>query len=211
MSISYAARQFDITPAIKRQAEQAHQKICTVLGIHDPDEFALSLFFTVERRSVHAEVRGEYTGHKFAAEASAGDGTSALIDALAKLTNQAHKLRSRIVDEKRRARKAQEKLERERQPEVEHEQNPDRAVGVAAAGMQTIPVVVHDFPARVKLTETHLVRSEGAVAKKRISVEEAVKELEFNDRDVYVFRDKSGTLHVLYRSRDGKLELIEVP
>ena len=31
------------------------------------------------------------------------------------------------------------------------------------------------------------------------------------DRDVFVFRTKKGVIHVLHRTREGKLELIEVP
>jgi putative sigma-54 modulation protein len=44
-----------------------------------------------------------------------------------------------------------------------------------------------------------------------MTVEEAVKECEFRDRDVFVFRDKSGKVNVLHRRRDGKIELIEAP
>ena len=42
-------------------------------------------------------------------------------------------------------------------------------------------------------------------------VEEAVKECEFRDRDVFVFRDGKGKVKVLHRRKDGKIELIEVP
>jgi len=42
-------------------------------------------------------------------------------------------------------------------------------------------------------------------------LEEAVKECEFRDRDVFVFRDKKGQVKVLHRKRDGKMELIDVP
>ncbi len=213
MAISYSARQFEITASIRRQAEQGLEKIGGILGIHNPEEMQLSVFLSADRRSVKAELRADISGHKLAAEASAGDGTSALAEALEKLTNQVHKLRSRMVGEKRRARRAQEKIERSARTEVEveAEQNPERVVGVSGGGMQTIPVVVHDFPARVKVTETHIVRAENAVAKKRMSLEEAVKEMEFRDKDVFVFRDAAGKVKVLYRTREGRLELIEVP
>ena len=43
------------------------------------------------------------------------------------------------------------------------------------------------------------------------SYEEAVKEAEFRDREVFVFRDPEGKVKVLHRKRDGKMELIEAP
>ena len=42
-------------------------------------------------------------------------------------------------------------------------------------------------------------------------LEEAVKEAEFRDREVFVFRDLEGKVKVLHRKRDGKMELIEAP
>jgi ribosomal subunit interface protein len=215
MPITYSARQFEITPALQRRVEQGLSKIQSILGIHKLEDISLSVFLSAGSRSVKAELRAElHTGqsnHKLTAEASAADGTSALAEALEKLTNQTHKLRSRLVGEKRRARKAKEKIEREHSVEVEADQRPQEVVGVSAIGMTTVPVVVHDFPARVKVTETHVVKAENAVAKKRMSVEEAVKEMEFRDQDVFVFRDSSGKINVLYRTREGRLELIEVP
>ena len=50
------------------------------------------------------------------------------------------------------------------------------------------PVTVHSFPARVPITEPHVVRSLDSVAMRPMTLEEAVKEAEFRDRDVFVFR-----------------------
>ena len=74
-----------------------------------------------------------------------------------------------------------------------------------------MPVVVHKFPHVSRTTEAHLVRTQDAVALRPMTIEEAVKECEFRDRDVFVFRDKRGTLNILHRTKDGKLELIEAP
>jgi putative sigma-54 modulation protein len=49
------------------------------------------------------------------------------------------------------------------------------------------------------------------VALQPMTIEEAVKECEFRDRGVFIFRDKKGIVRVLHRRKDGKLELIEVP
>jgi putative sigma-54 modulation protein len=55
------------------------------------------------------------------------------------------------------------------------------------------------------------VRSLDSVALRPMTIEEAVKEAEFRDRDVFVFRNTDGVLCVLHRMKDGKMELIEAP
>jgi putative sigma-54 modulation protein len=55
------------------------------------------------------------------------------------------------------------------------------------------------------------VRSQEAIAMRPMTVEEAVKECEFRDREVFIFRDAKGKVNVLHRRKDGKIELIEVP
>ena len=84
------------------------------------------------------------------------------------------------------------------------------AVGTSATA--AVPVVVHGFPNAVRMTEAHVVKTDDSVALKPVSVlEEAIKECEFRDRDVFVFRDPEGRVKVLHRTKDGKLELIEAP
>ncbi len=62
-------------------------------------------------------------------------------------------------------------------------------MAVGANSSTAVPVVVHKFPAVARTTEAHLVRSQEAVAMRPMTVEEAVKECEFRDRDVFIFRD----------------------
>ena len=71
--------------------------------------------------------------------------------------------------------------------------------------------MVHKYPAVAKTTEVHLVRSDEAVAMRPMTLEEAIKEAHFRDRDVFVFRDPKGKVMILHRTRDGKMELIEAP
>ena len=87
------------------------------------------------------------------------------------------------------------------------------AEAAAAAATSTPPVsmVVHKFPAVAKSNEVHVVRSDEAVALRPMTLEEAIKEAHFRDRDVFVFRDPKGKVMILHRTRDGKMELIEAP
>ena len=60
-------------------------------------------------------------------------------------------------------------------------------------------------------TEPHVTRTIDAIALRPMSLEEAVKELETRNREVFVFRDKAGLLRILHCKRDGTLEMIELP
>ena len=44
-----------------------------------------------------------------------------------------------------------------------------------------------------------------------MTLDEAVKESELRDKDVFVFRDQGGELQVLHRRRDGVMELVALP
>ena len=72
-------------------------------------------------------------------------------------------------------------------------------------------IAVHSFPARPTLVEPHILKSAEAIALRPMTLEEAVKETEFRDRDLLVFRNAAGELFVLHRRRDGQMELVEIP
>jgi putative sigma-54 modulation protein len=50
-----------------------------------------------------------------------------------------------------------------------------------------------------------------ALAIRPMTIEEAVKEAEFRDKDLLVFRNPDGDMFVLHRRRDGQMELVEIP
>jgi len=210
MQIEFSVRQFDITEPLRKLVEQGIRKIESVLN----GDITGTCCISSERRRVTTALDITCRGHKLSSEAEAGDAPSSIADALDKLERQAHKLRERLAQKRRdpRARGRAKNGDAFRQPiEVEAEQRPERMVAVGGAATQTVPVVVHDFPARVKVTEMHIVRSTDSIAKKKMTLEEAVKEMEFRDKDVFVFRNAEGKFNVLYRTRDGRLELIELP
>lgn len=59
--------------------------------------------------------------------------------------------------------------------------------------------------------EPHVTRVIDAVALRPMSLEEAIKEMETRDREIFVFRDRAGLLRILHCRPNGKLELIELP
>ena len=82
-------------------------------------------------------------------------------------------------------------------------------LAVGASASTAVPVMVHSYPAAARAAEMHIVPSKDSVALRPMTLEEAVKEAQFRDRDVFVFRDNSGKVKVLHRMKDGKMELIE--
>jgi putative sigma-54 modulation protein len=136
--------------------------------------------------------------------AEAQEMSVAIGGAFDKIERQAVKYKTRWKSKKRQARK---KLE------LTGDQQQETTIAVAVGGDLTtaVPVKVHAFPSVVKVTETHVVRSSDSVSYKPLTLEEAVKEAEFRDREVFVFRDLQGKVKVLHRKRDGKMELIEAP
>ncbi|MGC2497014.1 MAG: sigma 54 modulation/S30EA ribosomal C-terminal domain-containing protein, partial [Acidobacteriaceae bacterium] len=148
----------------------------------------------------------------------------ALREALERAETQAIKYRKRQHAIKRQPKEEKQQNEvvppRSRKSNRAHpepEENPVAEAIAAAkangkrAGRTMVPVTVHTFPATRPIPEPHIVRSSDSVALRPMTIEEAVKEAEFRDRDVFVFRTNEGTVCVLHRKRDGKMELIEAP
>jgi putative sigma-54 modulation protein len=197
MNVEYTGRQYEITPDIRKSVETGLAKIRKILG----DKFETKVILAVEKHRHKAEITISPRNGPLVGLAQAGDMTAAVNEALEHLEKQAVKYKTRWRSKKRHEHKkwnggaALEKMQTE----------------VGLAQTTTLPVVVHKFPAVAKSTEVHLVRSEDAVAMRPMTLEEAIKEAHFRDRDVFVFRDPKGKVMVLHRTRDGKMELIEAP
>jgi len=197
MSVEYTGRQFEITPKIKKEVESGLQKLTRILG----DPIKSKVILTAEKQRRIAEITVTRRKKSLVGVAENGDMFVAIGQALDHIEKQALKHNGRKRDTKRETKAAWKR----EAPEAEMQ------VAVAAGISTTVPVVVHKFPHISRTTEAHLVRTQEAVALRPMTIEEAVKECEFRDRDVFVFRDKKGTLNILHRTKEGKLELIEAP
>lgn len=196
MNVEYTGRQFEITPAIRKVVESGLTKLSKILG----DSFKSKVILTAEKSRRIAEITITRRTKPIVGLAEALDMTAAIGEALEHIEKQALKHNGRKRDTKR-VTKSRWKREA---PELEEMQ-----MAVGASATTAVPVIVHKFPMNKKTSEAHLVRSDDAVAIRPMTLEEAVKECEFRDRDVFVFRDKKGDVKVLHRKKDGKLELIE--
>jgi putative sigma-54 modulation protein len=202
MNVEYTGRHFEVTPAIRKEIESGLVKIRKILA----DKFETKVVLTLEKKRHKAEITISPRNGPLVGLAQAGDMTSAVNEALDHLEKQAVKYKTRWRTRTRHNHKSQS-------PKKWNGGAAQESV-TTAVGLNedtTVDVVVHKFPAVAKTTEVHLVRSEDAVALRPMTLEEAIKEAHFRDRDVFVFRDPKGKVMVLHRTRDGKMELIEAP
>lgn len=199
MNVEYTGRQFEITPVTRKQVETGLEKLQKILG----NNFETHVILSVEKHRHIAEITVSVRNRPpIVGLAEAAEMTVAVGDALERIERQAVKYKTKWKAKKRLARKRQEQS-----APVEA----SLAVAVGGDLATAIPVKVHSFPNTVRYSEAHIVRSTDSVSFKALTLEEAVKEAEFRDREVFVFRDHQGKVKVLHRKKDGKMELIEAP
>jgi len=211
MNVEYTGRQYEITPAIRREVESGLTKIRKILH----DKFDTKVVLAVEKKRHKAEITISPRNGPLVALAQSGDMNSAINEALDHLEKQAVKYTTKWRTKKRHNHKSESpKNSNGKKWNGESSQKSMQETVSVAVGLTettSVPVVVHKFPAVAKFTEVHVVRSDEAVAMRPMTLEEAIKEAHFKDRDIFVFRDSKGKVMVLHRTRDGKMELIEAP
>src|SRR5581483_8250853 len=187
MNVEYTGRQYEITPAIRKQVEHGLGKIKKIFG----ENFESHVILTAEKYRQIAEITVLVRDHSIVGAAEGTEMTMVVGEALGRIERQAIKYKARWRARKRHQRRkwaAAQPRERALQ------------VAVGASATTAVPVVVHTYPALVRTTEAHVVPAQDAVALRPMRLEEAIKEAEFRDREVFVFRDEK-----------GKMELIEAP
>jgi putative sigma-54 modulation protein len=226
MQIDYTGRQVAVTPALRKQAEEGITRIAKVLT----RIISIHIVLSAEKYRQTAELTIKTRQHNIVGIAESTSMDSALREALEKAETQAIRHTKKLQATKRQPKAEQlpdeqQQLARPRRSArpvaeaaesnghvsetlVRAKSNGKRALPARQA---VLPVTVHTFPAKSPIPEPHVVRSIDSVALRPMSLEEAVKEAEFRDREVFVFRNNNGNLCVLHRKRDGKMELIEAP
>lgn len=210
MEVEFTARQVKISRALRTQAEEGMQRLARILGkgAHS------SITFSAERHVQIVELLVKARLLKIVAAGKADTPESALRQAMAHAEHQARRYRDRKLVSKRLPKeekimtappvarpKARVSLETE-----DGEMRPSRL----SAKTRT-SIAVHSFPAKPTVVEPHIVKNGEAIALRPMTIEEAVKDAEFRDRDLLIFRNPSGDVFVLHRRRDGQMELVEIP
>jgi putative sigma-54 modulation protein len=204
MEVEYTGRQVAVTDGLRALAELSLERIEKLAGKASSAHVVL----TTEKYRHTAEVTVKTRRHDLVGLCESTSMESALRQALEKAEAQA--VRGK---EKRKARKrlpAGDKVSV--QPGLERPSKAARSTLPAANGAASTNGKPQ--PALKKTSEQgepHVVRSIDAIDLRPMSLEQAVKEAEFRDREVFVFRDAGNQIKVLHRKRDGLMELIELP
>jgi putative sigma-54 modulation protein len=228
MDVEFTARQVKISKGMKDGATEGIERIALVLGKITSAKFT----FWAERHLQIVEITLQSKHHNIVAKGESASQESAVREALAHAELQAQRFRDKARTSKRLPRVApsaeargprktgrvaiEASMEASREASAEAAQGASRnghsAPIARPPGKQTkAAITVHSFPGKPAVVEPHILSAAEALAIRPMTIEEAVKEAEFRDRDLLIFRNPAGDLFVLHRRRDGKMELIEVP
>ncbi|MGA2249674.1 HPF/RaiA family ribosome-associated protein [Terracidiphilus sp.] len=214
MDVELTARQVRISKALREQAEVGMERIARLMG----RTTSASVTFRVERHLQIAELTVSARHHTIAATGQAATQEAALKHALAHAEHQALRHRDKRLTGKRLPK--DEKLltappvarTKTRPPEPElSAETLENGLPAKSAAKPRASILAHSFPAKPTVVEPHIVKSSEAIALRPMSLEEAVKEAEFRDRELLIFHDPAGKLFVLHRRRDGQMGLVEIP
>jgi putative sigma-54 modulation protein len=212
MEVEFTARQVRISKALRAQAEDGLQRIGRILG----KSVRYNITFSEQRHVQIVELTVQARLHTIAATGKADTPDVALRVAIEHAENQARRHRDRRLEGKRLPK--EEKVMSA--PPVARPKSRAAQPDGASDGTQATQVsktktrasiAVHSFPSRATVVEPHILKSGEAIAMHPMTIEEAVKDAEFRDRDLLVFRNAAGELFVLHRRRDGQMELVEIP
>jgi putative sigma-54 modulation protein len=210
MEVELTARHVRISKALRAQAEDGMDRIARILG----KTTTAAITIRVQRHLHLVEVTVKARLQTIVAAGQGDSQEAALRDALAHVEHQALRYRDRNLTRKRLPK--EEKMGLSEPPLKRPKSRPaiEESNGVPERPGRAKPrasIAVHSFPARPTVVEPHIVKSGEAIALRPMTLEEAVKETEFRDRDLLVFRNAAGELFVLHRRRDGQMELVEIP
>ena len=210
MDVAMTARNGKISKGMRELADEGMDRIGRILG----RTARASITFSAQRHVHIVELIVQARMQKFVAAGKGDMPDAALRQAIAHAEHQAQRYRDRRLVSKRLPKGeklltappvARPKARAEMTTDGE-EAKPSRSPGKARAS-----IAVHSFPARATVVEPHIVKNSEAFALKPMTIEEAVKDTEFRDRDLLIFRTASGEMFVLHRRRDGEMELVEIP
>jgi len=205
MEVEFTARQVKISKALRMQAEEGMERIARILG----KTARASLIFGAQRHTQIVEITVQVRMQTFAAAGKGDTLDGALKQAIEHALNQARRYRDKRLEGKRLPK--EEKVltappvarPKARPPSEDGIGKPTRAKARAS-------IAIHSFPNKATVVEPHILKSGEAISLKPMTIEEAVKETEFRDRDLLIFRNPAGEMFVLHRRRDGQMELVEI-
>ena len=208
MHVAFTARKGKITKALQTQAEDGMERIGRILG----RTARASATFSAQRHLHIVELAIMSRAQNFAATGKGDSPDAALREAIEHAEHQVHRHRDRRIVSKRLP-KGEKVMTAPPVARPKARVEPAGEAGEArpARGKARASIAVHSFPARATVVEPHILKNGEAIALRPMTIEEAVKDAEFRDRDLLIFRTAIGETFVLHRRRDGQMELVEIP
>ena len=211
MEVEFTARQVKISKALRTHAEEGMERIGRILG----KTAHASITFSAQRHVQIVELTVQGRAQKIAATGKASTLDAALKEAMDHAENQARRFRDRRMGSKRLPKEEKvmtaPPVSRPKARATQPPPDEDEKTGRSTRAKARTSIAVHSFPARPTVVEPHILKNGEAIALRPLTIEEAVKEAEFRDRDLLIFRTNSGDMFVLHRRRDGQMELVEIP
>jgi putative sigma-54 modulation protein len=209
MDVTLTARKGKISKTQRAYAEEGMERIGRVLG----RTARASITFSAQRHIHVVELTVQARTQKIAATGKATTPDAALREAIAHAEHQAHRYRDRRLVSKRLP-KVEKIMTAPPVARPKARIDPDATAEIPEAaplaGKARASIAVHSFPAKATVVEPHILKNGEAFAIKPMTIEEAVKEAEFRDRDLLIFHTSAGETFVLHRRRDGQMELVEI-
>ena len=190
MQAELTGRHQKITKALRTLAEEGLGRIEKLVG----RSASAHVIFSTEKYRNTVEVAVKTKQQMIVGVAEAPEAETALRNALDKVEKQAIRQKSKKIQHHRHS--------KEETTAKASSAVPKKRASLSASAASTT---------QENASELHVVPSKDSVAKHAMSIHEAVKEAEYRDRDVFVFRDYAGDVKVLHRTREGVVQLIEVP
>ena len=202
MEVEFTARKIRVSKGLREQAQEAMDRMARYLGRNAHASFV----FGAQKREFVVELTIQARLQTIAAEGKSPSLELALKMALEHAANQARRQRDRKMGSKRLPK--EEKV-LSAPPVARPKTLAVPTEKVAKPVRARAAIAVHSFP--VRKVEPHLITSSESIALKPMTIEEAVKEIEFRDRELLIFRNAKGVMFVLHRRKNGQIELVEVP
>ena len=216
MHVEFTGRQVKVAKTAQQSAQQGIERVEQLLG----KVTAAACIFGVERHLQVVEITLKSRQHNIVAHGESTTQSSALRLALEHAESQAQRFRDRM-----RTRKRQPKVEKMpvetigkssgrnglKQSELLNGTGKPahRALrdGRRKSSME-VPIAVQS--GGVAVPEPHVLSAAGVVASRSMTMEQAVKKAESEDRDLLIFRNPEGRQFVLHRRRDGQMEMAAI-
>lgn len=193
MDAELTGRKVKINKELRKMADEGLARIEKIVG----KGASAHVIFSSQKHAEIAEVTVKAHHHTVVGLAEAPELLVALRTALEKAEKQAIRWKKRIVEKKRQSPPISSILA---PPSLGEEQSKlSRKQTQKAAS------------ANGKTSGLHIVPALDGMARRAMTIEEAVKEAELRDQQVFVFRDLAGDVKVLHCAGDGLVRLIEVP